>query len=468
VKDEPRTRFLGGCLPHGRTLVAVPVSILLAWLSAAILGFCNILFSTPPHSQPLSPKEAKGQKNSRKYSAFESPSPVWGRGSGGDEAPEPEGFGQGPSGDYQSELSAARAETIQTDSLTISGLDLGEPHPGKNVFKAAVKNKSTNEVTLGLDLRAVPGLWFLNIQSQFLFPIAAQQERQIQGEYEFVHMPEEALLRVRFFFPRVAAGGVTEFGKPFFERKYLLGRKNPAVDFAKLFEKRETSHLVIYCPKGRDAEANLDAIAAQREQAFQKISAMLGVSYPEPIHVVFYADAETKTKDTGSTGAGESRGNNVIEVYGQLDPYHELTHVLAGRLGDPPAMFNEGLAVYVAERMGADALKTLGSPGKKVDEAVQAHRSQGQFIPIDKLFTYTDIGPEGTEPSISYPEAASFVKFLISKYGLEKFRQGYASLQNTDDAAGVQKNEEAFRAIYGAFPGDLQAEWLDGLTPLKP
>jgi hypothetical protein len=415
VKVEPRTRLLWGDLPHARAPVAVSVSILVALFFAAPLG-----------------------------------------------------FGQSPIGGYQSELAAARAEVIQTDSLTISGLDLDEPHPGKNVFSAIVKNRSMNLITLGLDLRAVPGLWFLNMQSQFLFLLGAQQERQIQGEYEFVHMPEDALLRVWFFFPIVAAGGVTEFGKPFIERKYLLGRKNPAADLTKLFEKRDASHLVIYCPKDTEAAAHLDAVAAQREEAFQRISAMLHVTYPEPIHMVFYADPETKTKETGSTGAGESRGNNVIEVYGQVDPYHELTHVLASRLGDPPAMFNEGLAVYVAEQMGADALKSLGSPGKKVDEAVKAHRDQGQFIAIDKLFTYTDIGPEGTEPVISYPEAASFVKFLISKYGLEKFRQSYGSLQNADDAAVVQKNKEAFRAIYRKFPGDLQAEWLDGLTSSKP
>jgi len=376
------------------------------------------------------------------------------------------GFGQSPSNDYRSELAAARAEVIQADSLTISGLDLGEPHPGKNVFTAVVKNKSTNEITLGLDLRAVPGLWLRrNMQAQFLFPVGPHWERQIQGEYEFVRMSEDATLRVQFFFPEVKAGGVTEFGKPFFEKTYAVGRNNPAVDFneAKLFEKRATEHFVIYCARSLGTGANLDAIAEQREAAHRKISEMLGTTDPEPIRLVFYSDPETKTRDTSHTGNGLAYDHTIIEVYGTIDPYHEMTHILAARLGDPPAMFNEGLAVYISEQMGADALKGLGSPGKKVDEAVKAHRSQGEFIPIDKLFTYTDIGPEGTQPAISYPEAASFVKFLISKYGLEKFRQGYGSFQNADDAAAVQKNKESFRAIYGKFPGELQAEWLDGL-----
>ncbi len=47
------------------------------------------------------------------------------------------GFGQTP--DYLSELAAARQEVIQTDTLTIQKLDLGEVHPGKNRFTALVK-----------------------------------------------------------------------------------------------------------------------------------------------------------------------------------------------------------------------------------------------------------------------------------------------------------------------------------------
>jgi len=57
-------------------------------------------------------------------------------------------LGQTP--DYLSELAAARQEVIQTDSLAIQTLELGEPHPGKNRFTALVKNKTNNTITLGL------------------------------------------------------------------------------------------------------------------------------------------------------------------------------------------------------------------------------------------------------------------------------------------------------------------------------
>jgi hypothetical protein len=376
------------------------------------------------------------------------------------------GFGQ--TGDYLSELAAARQEVIQTETLAIQKLDLGEPHPGKNRFMALVKNKTNQILTLGLDLRTEPGVWPSGWQVQFLFLVWPAGEREIEAEYEFTHLTPEATLRVRFFFPQVTAGGVTQFGDFFFQKKYFVGKGNKAVDYdlSQHFLEHDSEHFRIYFFPSSLAARDASAIAAQRESAFQKVSELLGVAYSEPVRLFFFPDGETKSRETGHTGDGWAFGRTIVEVYNEqteLDPFHELTHILAGRLGDPPALFNEGFAVYVSELMGADALKPLGSPGKKVDAAVVAHRNEGKFIPLDKLFAFTDIGPEESQPTISYPEAASFVKFLISKYQLEKFRQAYKSLQNSDDEATIHKNQQTFREIYGKLPSELEPEWLNSL-----
>jgi hypothetical protein len=370
------------------------------------------------------------------------------------------GFPQSPSTDYRSELDAARAEVIETDSLTIKALDLGEAQPGINHFSAVVKNKTANILTLGVDLRAEPGLWFLNVQRAYPFLIWPHGETTIEASYEFVRLADESTLRVRFFFPEVKAGGATDFLPPFFGKTYFLGKQNPAIDVTKLFDRHDTRHFQIYCARTSPAAQNVEAIGNEREAAYEKISKLLGVEYPGPIILALYSDAESKRHDTHHIGDGLARGNNMVEICGKIDPYHELTHVLAGRLGDPPAMLNEGLAVYVSESMGADALKQLSSPGLKLDDAVAAHRRQGQFILLDELFTFTDIGPDSSRPTISYPEAGSFVKFLISNYGLEKFRQAYKSLENSDSAATIRKNRETFRTIYGKFPADMEQGWL--------
>jgi hypothetical protein len=376
------------------------------------------------------------------------------------------GFGQ--TRDYLSELAAARQEVIQAETLTIQKLELGEPHPGKNRFTALVKNKTNQVVTLGLDLRTEPGVWPSGWQTQFLFLVWPAGEREIEAEYEFARLSPEASLRVRFFFPQVAAGGVTQFGGFFFQKKYFVGRGNKAVDYdlSQRFLERDSEHFRIYFFPASLAARDLSAIATQREAAFRRISDLLGVANPEPVRLFFFPDGETKRRETGHTGDGGAFDRTIVEVYNEqtkLDPYHELTHILAARLGSPPALFNEGFAVYVSELMGADALKALGSPGKKVDEAVVAHRNEGKFIPLDKLFAFSDIGPEESQPAISYPEAASFVKFLIVKYQLEKFRQAYKSLQNSDDELTIHKNQQTFREIYGKLPSELEPEWLNSL-----
>ena len=117
--------------------------------------------------------------------------------------------------------------------------------------------------------------------------------------------------------------------------------------------------------------------------------------------------------------------------------------------------------------MGADALNGLGWPGKKADAVVAALRRDGKLLPLDQVFTFTDIGPEESQPKVTYPEAASFVKYLIAEQGLEKFRQAYKSLENSYNPATIERNRQTFREIYGKLPSELEPEWLGSLTSVK-
>src|SRR5262249_1333907 len=145
----------------------------------------------------------------------------------------------------------------------------------------------------------------------------------------------------------------------------------------------------------------------------------------------------------------------------KLDPFHELTHILAGKLGNPPAILNEGLAVYISERLGADALKYLGSPGKTVDRAAQDLVKDGKLIRLEELIGFTEIGSEKSQPSISYAVAASFVKYLIETYGAPKFRETFQKTQNSNAPNDVLRNAEILRQIYGRPLSNIEIEWLN-------
>jgi hypothetical protein len=372
-------------------------------------------------------------------------------------------FTQNPSDTYLSEIVSARKEVIELETLRIEKIDLGAACPGKNKFTAVIKNRTNSPLQIGLDLRAEPGLWFRKWQNQFLFELKPQEEKRIAANYTFSRMTSEAWLRVRFGHPAPHNGGLDPM-KKFFEKKYYIGKANKTVNYdLSHFEKHQTEHCEIYYFKDSPAGKNITVIAAERESAFQSIASLLGVDYPGKIRIFFFPDAKSKKKETGHTGDGWAFSNNIVEVYNektQLDPFHELAHIISGEVGNPPAMLDEGFAVYVSEKLGTDALKYLGHARKTANQVVRAYLQQGKLIPLEELFSYPEIGPRKSKPKISYPQAASIVKYLAETQGVAKFRQAFENLKRSRKPEVIRQNKKIFADIYGKSMADIEQEWL--------
>ncbi|NIP23801.1 MAG: hypothetical protein GWN67_01250 [Phycisphaerae bacterium] len=226
--------------------------------------------------------------------------------------------------------------------------------------------------------------------------------------------------------------------------------------------KRVTKHFDIFCFKGSTAEKEIDKIAEERERGFREICQFLGKDSDVRIRMILFEDGATKYSETGHQGAGWAFGNTVVEVYNEkqkLDPYHETTHVLMRPYGSPPALFNEGLAVYMSERLGAPALVSMGGGESSIYERVGKLNGKGEWIELEELMTYTEIGSGKTNPPVAYPEAASFVKFLVETYGKDKFLKTYRTLRNSNDKATQEQNVKALETIYGKSLDDLKTEW---------
>jgi hypothetical protein len=215
--------------------------------------------------------------------------------------------------------------------------------------------------------------------------------------------------------------------------------------------------LIYYFPDSLAAH-DIDHIAADRDRGFERIADLLRLQSDQKIRLFLFPDEESKKSETGHQGAGWAFGNNIVEVYNEktkLDPFHETAHILTGPLGSPTAMFNEGFAVYVSELLGGDALHELGSPGKTCNQAVVERQAKGDFIPLQRLLAFEDIGSGPTQPDISYPEACSVIRFLVDRYGLNRFRQAFASV-GAGDVGALEK-------VYGASIGDIEQAWLSSL-----
>jgi len=373
------------------------------------------------------------------------------------------GGAQQPAADYRTVGSRLSHHVIEAAELSIARMDLGSIALDTNRFTAFVTNKGDSPRILGLSLRAVPGLWArANWQRGYRFEIPAHSQRRIEAAYVFRRMTPEATLRVSFGTPHDVEGGI-DVVERFYDTTLTVGTGNPAAsDPRRAFDSMSTEHFEVFAWRGSAAARQLPAITAARERALRRIAEILAVTFVGRIRLVLYPDSATKTTQTGHIGNGFAGGRTIVEIFNdsvQLDPYHEVAHIVADELGSPPAMFSEGFAVHVSQWLGADALRYLGAPGKTVTQVTCGYLQSGTLIPLGRLFRFTDIGSDSTLPSIAYPEAASVTAFLIAHDGIEQFRGLYARLRNSADEAVLQRNAQLLEGVAGRSIDAIDLAW---------
>ncbi len=134
-----------------------------------------------------------------------------------------------------------------------------------------------------------------------------------------------------------------------------------------------------------------------------------------------------------------------------------MTHSLLGygnNFGSDHGYFTqEGFASYMEDQYGKNKLY--------FEKYMKHYMDSDKLIPISKLIDpnqddayfrpkLSNIKENQIIMELSYTHAASFTKYLIDTYGLEKFEQIY----NEKDLA--KKVEE----VYGKNSGELEKEWL--------
>lgn len=376
----------------------------------------------------------------------------------------------------------------------ISEVDLSDMAWGQNVLKIKVKNNSDVEekirVWIGGQYESGGGFGM----GMDPISIAPGEERWIKHPYYVAPRPGKLTGRIEFVMPHGSARPQDQ--EPFLVKKYSVTFDTPnprcneltpltphIQDFPELFGKYrdgtripafvylETQHFVFYCYPGTPAHADMPKIKADREKAFSEIGELLGVQLEEKVSCFFYPDAADKYVCTLHRGDGLAFDNTTAEIYNEktkLDPYHELTHIVARQIGNPPALFREGLATYMSERLGAPPLKNLGGGEASLYERARELKGKGDWIPPEELLAYTEIGSEKSRPPVSYAEAGAFVKFLVDAYGREKFLEAYKSLRNSNDKAVHHQNKEKLERIYGKSLQALSQEWHAAMAPSHP
>lgn len=197
-----------------------------------------------------------------------------------------------------------------------------------------------------------------------------------------------------------------------------------------------TAHIQFFAAKS-------DAVDAKRSEAFlQQLLALFPVS---DVQIDFYRHSSPEQMQqafglpvSGLTNLASGRIDSVYSFHA-----HELVHAVAGRLGRTHVLFSEGLAV---------ALSANGQVrGRNVDQTAREFlANRGSLDQLLQAFASQD-------PDTDYAVAASFVSFLLDRFGIDsmvRFLQGCQSPSSF---------RSAFKAAYGRSIADLEFEWSKSL-----
>ncbi len=235
------------------------------------------------------------------------------------------------------------------------------------------------------------------------------------------------------------------------EKEWLLNKDS-------LFTSISSEHINLYTFEGYLSEETKSNFLNERESAYQEISNFFEIKKDISINIFLFKDEQTKYNLTGHKGLGWGFDNNIVEVFNdsiRIDSYHELAHVIGYTISKPPALIDEGTAVYLSQLYGDKAFSRLiGYPTKSINEILLLHSKNENLITISTLLSYDEIG-NSKNATLDYCISASFVEFLIKKYGKQKFLELYKSFSN----ANIDKNKMMFEKIYGGKFNQIENEW---------
>lgn len=358
-------------------------------------------------------------------------------------------------------------------------IDVGDAAWGQNVLRVRVKNLTDGEQPFWLHIggryqrTGRPRGFGMGMEEAIV--LAAGEERVVEHVYwippqvgelsygvKFVHAAgsspaweQEAFLKrtytVTYETPNHRCNELTplpQFLEYDWAEKYRNGARIPP------FEVVSTEHFVFYVLPGSPAAREIEIIESRREQSMKDICAFLGVSFDKPVNFFLFGDAPSKRWCMSHQGDGLAFDRTIAEIYNDdthVDPAHELTHIVASETGNPPAMLGEGLAVYMQAGHKWNDEHVDVTAGKLLRE--------GKLAPLTELIKRGEIGSAPDDGEVAYPQSASFVKFLIDRYGRGQFLKLYGNLDtNADD------NVSRFGNVIGVELESAEQEWREALS----
>lgn len=199
-----------------------------------------------------------------------------------------------------------------------------------------------------------------------------------------------------------------------------------------------------------------DRVDAERQEAFHDwATAQLGVSPDRKLQYYKYRSLQHMAALTGmpANGRAEPELFEVHSIFGWHG--HEAIHVYSFLIGRPSDFFNEGLAAA----LNADPLAGIYVPRWNGIPIHDWARGQGSgLLPLESMVTTDDF--RLLSDAVGYPQAGSFVAYLIETYGMGPVRSLFASGSRNDSRNRILSD---FESSFGVSLGEAERDWHDFL-----
>lgn len=134
---------------------------------------------------------------------------------------------------------------------------------------------------------------------------------------------------------------------------------------------------------------------------------------------------------------------------------HEVIHLYTSTIGRAVPLLNEGIAVaYQVDPVRGDMAPRWNN--RHVHDVMAGWRREGRLVALDQLLTVD--GWRAVDSQVAYPEAGSFVRYLLDVHGGFGPLREILSRSTQADAPDVARRH--LEAVYGRSLDALEAEWL--------
>lgn len=225
---------------------------------------------------------------------------------------------------------------------------------------------------------------------------------------------------------------------------------------------KKSPHYIFYYFKNSLAEKNISKIIKIKERHYNKILSFLKTKNYQKIKYYLYPSLKEKKKLMGDDSPGNviwqefeliadkvrTGGFEIHVLYNAKKKFigeHEDVHLLSLPLGLSIYLFNEGFAQFMEGSLF----------GKDIDILSKRFLKKNKLYSLKWLLDNKNW--DKVREEIVYPQAGSFVRYLISTYGIKKFKKVYKALSRNKT---FRENIRIIERTYSKPIKELEREWL--------